>query len=50
MISAVKINPKELEVVVEEELENISISDVAAELPESAPRYIAYRYTSVQIN
>jgi hypothetical protein len=40
---AVKINPTALEVVLEHHLENVSITDIADELPESAPRYIAYR-------
>jgi len=40
----VKINPSALEVVVDEILENVSISEVADNLPESSPRYIAYRY------
>jgi len=39
-----KINPSALEVVVDEILENVSISEVADNLPESSPRYIAYSY------
>jgi len=39
-----KINPTALEVVVDDILENVSITDIAAELPESAPRYFAYSY------
>lgn len=39
-----KINPNALEVVLEHHLENVSILDIAEELPESAPRYIAYSY------
>ncbi|KAL6075103.1 Glia maturation factor [Balamuthia mandrillaris] len=39
-----KINPKSLEVVVDYTSDNISIEQIAAELPPSAPRYIAYSY------
>jgi hypothetical protein len=39
----VKINPTALEVVVDAVLEDVSIVDIAESLPESAPRYVAYR-------
>lgn len=40
----VKINVKQMVVEVEDELEDVSISDIADELPEFQPRFIAYRY------
>jgi len=38
------INKSKLEVEIEQKLENVSIEDIAADLPDSAPRYIAYSY------
>jgi len=39
-----KINPKALKVEVENTLEDVKITDIANELPDSAPRYIAYSF------
>ncbi|EGD74998.1 GMFB protein [Salpingoeca rosetta] len=39
-----KIDMKSRQVVVEDELEDVTIEDVAEELPEFSPRYIAYSY------
>ncbi|MDP2436912.1 MAG: glia maturation factor [archaeon] len=42
-----KINRVELTVELEEELTDTSIDDIAAELPESAPRYVIYSYRCI---
>jgi len=38
------INKAKLEVEVEQKLDNVTIEEIAADLPDSAPRYIAYSY------
>ena len=43
MLGAVKIDMKTKEVVIEDEQEDVSIEEVAEDLPEFSPRYIAYR-------
>eukprot|EP01136_Pigoraptor_vietnamica_P030855 Opistho-1_new@90641 len=37
-----KIDPKELKVVLDEEYQDVTIEDVARELPEAFPRYVIY--------
>jgi hypothetical protein len=37
-----KVNQEKLEVELDEILRDVSLEDIAADLPESAPRYIAY--------
>jgi len=39
----VKVNAEKLEVELEEIMRDVTMEDIAAELPESAPRYIAYK-------
>jgi hypothetical protein len=39
----VKVNQEKLEVELDEILRDVSLEDIAADLPESAPRYIAYK-------
>jgi len=39
-----KVNKEKLLVEIDQQMDNVSISDVAAALPESAPRFIAYSY------
>lgn len=39
---AVKIDPTHLRVVLEEELENVTLEQVAQQLPDSFPRYVLY--------
>lgn len=38
-----KVNQEKLEVELDEILRDVSMEDIAADLPESAPRYIAYK-------
>eukprot|EP00033_Pygsuia_biforma_P000515 GCRY01000605.1.p1 GENE.GCRY01000605.1~~GCRY01000605.1.p1 ORF type:complete len:138 (-),score=17.15 GCRY01000605.1:159-572(-) len=39
-----KINVKDLEVVIDEEVKDSSLSEIAEDLPISVPRYIVYSY------
>jgi len=39
-----KIDVKNLTVIVEDELENVTVEEVAQELPDAVPRFIAYSY------
>eukprot|EP01147_Barroeca_monosierra_P007374 gene7374-512_t len=41
-----KIDQKTREVIIEDEMEDVSLEDVAEELPEFSPRYIAFRRNS----
>jgi hypothetical protein len=40
----VKIIAEEQKIVLDEEFDDVSLEDVAAELPERQPRYCAYSY------
>jgi len=39
-----KINKNELKVEIESEMDDIKLADLAADLPDSAPRFIAYSF------
>lgn len=43
--TAVKIDPKERKIVIDEEIEDQLLDDLQYELPDQSPRYVIYQFT-----
>jgi hypothetical protein len=45
LLNAVKIDPKERKIVIDEEIEDQLLDDLQYELPDQSPRYVLYQFT-----